>query len=245
MSNEELAAAIQAGNEELYLELWEQVKRFVAQQAIRRYYVTGGFGGVEVEDLIQSGYLALVAAVGYFDPAGEYKFLTVLGNCLKTAFTRAGGYGTRKRDPLNGCMSLDTPLGDDPKGDTWLDMLEDPCDAYEAADERLWREELRAALDTALSKLPAEEAETLISRYYQEKTYEEIGASSGTTPGKVRSREYSGLQRLRRPSAGLIRFVDERTDFYTSVGVAAFHRTHTSAVEMLAIKREDMAARFA
>ena len=245
MTIEEIVIAIQAGRTELYSELWERVRRFVAQQAGRWYYVTAGYGGVTVEDLIQSGFLALVDAVGRFDPAKEVKFTTYLYTRLRYAFTCAGGCGTTKRDPLNGCLSLDAPLGNDHEGDTRRDMLEDPRNDYEEADSRLWHEDLRVALDAALSKLPTDEAETLISRYYQEKTYDEIGAMYGTTPAKVRNREYNGLQRLRRPSAGLIRFVDEQTNFYTSVGVEAFKRTNTSAVEMLTIRREGLTASYA
>ena len=62
MSNEELAAAIKAGNTDLYSDLWNQVQRFVVWKARQRYVLTNGVGGVEVEDLVQSGFLALVSA---------------------------------------------------------------------------------------------------------------------------------------------------------------------------------------
>ena len=83
MTNEELATAIQEGREDLYPALWDQVKAFVAQQAWNRYCATGGYGGVEVEDLIQSGFLALVESVGYYNPATECSFLTILGNAAR------------------------------------------------------------------------------------------------------------------------------------------------------------------
>lgn len=69
MSNEELVVLIQGGDRELLPQLWGQVERFVAKQASRRMAATGGFGGVEFEDLYSSGYIALVAAVDSFDPA--------------------------------------------------------------------------------------------------------------------------------------------------------------------------------
>lgn len=237
MSNEELATAIQTGRNELYPELWEQVRRFVVQQANRRYRATEGYGGVEVEDLIQSGFLALVEAVSYFDPAGGCSFLSVLANCLKTAFARAGGYRTSKRDPLNECKSLDEPI-DDPEDDTLLDLQADPRDDYEDANRKIWLEDLRGALDSALSKLPEDEADVIISRFFRGQAYKQIGAESGATLAAVRKRELHGLQKLRRPSAGLTRFLENNTDYYTQVGAAAFQRTHTSAVELLSIKRE-------
>lgn len=245
MTNEEIAAEIKAGREDLYTELWQQVKGFVAQQARQRYLSTGGFGGVEVEDLIQSGFLALVAAVGYFEPAGEYSFLTVLGKCLKTAFACAGGYRTSKRDPLNLCRSLDEPLGDDPEGDTLLDMLSDSRDAFEEADRRIWLAELRGAMAEELSKLPREESRVLLSRYYDGLNYAQIGAESGISPTEARTREHRGLVKLRQPDTRLSGFVEEQTNYYTRVGVADFHRTQTSAVEVLVLKRERLAASYA
>ena len=243
MSNEELATAIQAGQDELYPELWEQVQRFVTQQANRRYWATEGYGGIEVEDLIQSGFLALVEAVGYFDPAGGYSFLSVLANCLKTAFALAGGYRTSKRDPLNECKSLDEPIADH-EGDTLLDLQADPRDYYEDANRKIWLEDLRGALDSALSKLPQDEAGVIISRFYRGKAYKQISTAAGITLADVRKRELHGLQKLRRPSAGLTRFLENNTDYYTKVGVAAFQRTHTSAVELLAMRRETLSGAY-
>lgn len=241
MSNEELVTAIQKGQNELYPELWEQVRRFVVQQANRRYQATEGYGGVEVEDLIQSGFLALVEAVGYFNPDGGCSFLPVLANCLKTAFALAGGYRTSKRDPLNECKSLDEPL-DDPEGGTLLDLQADPRDDYEDANQRIWLEDLRRSLDSAISKLPQDEEEVIISRFFRGQTYKQIGAETGVTPADVRKNELQGLQQLRRPSAGITRFLENNTDYYTQVSVATFQRTHTSAVELLTIKRETMRA---
>lgn len=59
MTNEELAAAIQAGENNLLSELWEQVERFVSQQAGKRARVLNGYGGVTEEDLYQCGILPL------------------------------------------------------------------------------------------------------------------------------------------------------------------------------------------
>ena len=143
MSNEELAARIQAGEQELLPQLWAQVRRFVCKMAHRRYFATNGLGGVELDDLIQSGFLAVVQAVEYFKPDGEYKFLTYLDVCLKNAFASAGGYRANKRDPLLDCISLDTPLGNDSDSDTLLDLQEDPANQIEDAERRIWLEQLR------------------------------------------------------------------------------------------------------
>lgn len=74
MTNEELVALIQGGDREKLPQLWEQVERFVAQQANRRLVLSGGLGGVEFGDLYNAGYLALVAAVDTFDPEAGRSF---------------------------------------------------------------------------------------------------------------------------------------------------------------------------
>ena len=247
MTNEELAAAIQEGREDLYPALWDQVKAFVAQQAMRRYLSTGGFGGVEVEDLIQSGFLALVEAVGYYNPATECSFLTILGNCLKTAFARAGGYRTTKRDPLNNCRSLDAPRGDDPESDSLEELLADERDDIEAAENKIYREQLRRTMDAAVSDLPAEQMETLYRLFVCGQTFEEISAAAGVKPQAVRAWEFKALSLLRTPrhARELEQFLDERTDFYMHIGVPGFQRTGKSAVERLVIRRDALARRFA
>lgn len=97
MSNEELVALIQAGERDRLSELWEQVERFVALQARQRILFSGGLGGVEVDDLYQSGYIALVAAVDSYDPATGRSFIGWLSLALKTAFAEAGGYRSRRQ----------------------------------------------------------------------------------------------------------------------------------------------------
>lgn len=66
---EDLAVKIQGGERELLPQLWEQVERFVRQQAYRRTCM----GAVDHEDLYQSGFLAVVKAVGSYDPGHGMK----------------------------------------------------------------------------------------------------------------------------------------------------------------------------
>lgn len=56
MSNEELVVVIRAGKRDRLMELWGQVRRFALQQARRWAYL--GRGGVTLEDLEQSAFLA-------------------------------------------------------------------------------------------------------------------------------------------------------------------------------------------
>ncbi len=240
MTNEELAARIQAGERDLIPELWEQVRRFVWQQARRRFVLTNGYGGMDVEDLAQSGFLALLEAVEDFQPKREYQFLTFLTYHLKNAFAAAGGYKSRKRDPLSFSVSLNTPLGDDPDGDTFEDLQPDPVDQIEGAERKIWLEQLSSALERALSDLSTEERDTLQRRYLKNQTLQEVSVETGTDAATVRKMEQSALAQLRRNKHrnGLEQFVEDRTPYYTRVGISAFNSTHTSAVEKAVLERE-------
>lgn len=236
MSNEELAAAVQAGDREKLLPLWEQVERFISQQAGRRFRALGGFGGVTAEDLYQSGFLALVAAVDSFDPAAGMSFIGWLALALKTAFAEAAGY--RRRDPLNAAADLDAPIsGAD--GLAVADTIEDPgaAQGFEEAERGIWLGQLHEALEWALQGLPEGQADVLRRRFYQRQTLSEISATDGVSLERVRQRETKALRAMRHPriTRQLRPFV---TPYYTGTGLAAFRRGG-SQPERLAIWREE------
>lgn len=174
MSNEELAVLIQTGARDKLPELWEQVERFVAVQARRQIRILKGIGGVESEDLYQSGYIALVAAADSYDPAAGRSFVSWMALHLKKTFASAGGYQTRKqaRDPLHCAGSLDAPLGDGESDLTLGDTVEDPfaAEAFERAEGRIWEGQLKDQTEKALDAIPPELAETVRDKYYLGKT---------------------------------------------------------------------------
>ncbi len=152
MSNEELVADIQAGAVDLTGQLWEQVEGLVKWKAKRIMTVLEGCPGrgVEFEDLYQSGYLAMVAAVDTYDPASGASFSTWLMYHLKTVFAEATGYRTQKgrQEPLNNYLSLDTPLTDDADSDNLMDVVADPAGLQwrEHLEESMWRKQLQEAV---------------------------------------------------------------------------------------------------
>lgn len=249
MSNEELVALIENGEGGRLEELWNQVERFVAQQANRRMVLTGGLGGVTFDDLYHSGFLALVSAVDTFDPDRGMSFIGWLSMALKTAFAEAGGYRSSKqaRDPLHQAGSLDVPLGDEAGGDTLGDIQPDPAATlpFEETEAGIWRVQLRAQLEQALDTLPTEQADILRRRFYQGQTFQAISEGTGLTPAQARQREGKGLRALRHPriSRSLETFLEERTPYYLHVGAARFNTTGSSAVEEIAMLRERLEAR--
>lgn len=212
MTNEELVERIQAGERELLLELWQQVERFVAMRARMRARALNGGGGVTVDDLIQSGYIAMLSAVDGFDPEQGMAFIGWLNLALKTAFAEAIGRRSRRQalDPLHRAGSLDAPVGDDEDGATVGDLQADPsADAgFAEAEARIWGEQLHAALEKALGRLPEDERTIIIIRFYQGKTVQEAGRILSMSKGTASSLERRALWSLRRSPAcaGLRRF---------------------------------------
>ena len=66
---------------------------------------------MEPEDFQQAAFLALLDALEGWEP-GAGAFLTWYGLQLKAAFAAATGRRTSKRDPLQSCASLETPIAE-------------------------------------------------------------------------------------------------------------------------------------
>ena len=191
MSNEELAALIQDGDNARILELWQQCNAFIWKQARREIYRLEGRRGVDVNDLAQSGFLAMLDAAKSFDANAGFAFMTWLGFKIKTAFQEATGCRTerQRREPIDCAVSLETPLTDEENGDVLGDLIIDPAaelafDDVAAAD---MAQRLHGALENALATLPQEQADALRTKYYEER------------PADARACQ-KGLRALRHPN---------------------------------------------
>ncbi len=194
MTNEELAVQAQDGDHEALLALWGQVQRLVWVQA-RRW---AGYGGTTMEDLLQAGVVALLRAVGSYDPQ-KGKFSTWLFPLLRAEFAIATGQHRKRTrlDPLQEAVSLETPLTDDDEDGTLGDLI--PDSAAEVAFLAVEHDELHDALEAALATLGPEEQRTIRTRYFQGMTVAEIAAAEGVSRNVVSNRERKSLLRLRHP----------------------------------------------
>lgn len=245
MTNEEMAVEIKAGRMG-YGELWAGVQRFVRQQAAIFFYRCEGrclHCGVELEDLMQCGFLALCDAVEAFDPARGYKLLAWIKYPLKCRFYEACNLRTTRRDPLNECTSLDTPL-DDETDDTIGDTVPDEHAACEftSAEDRLFNDQLHNALETSMHDLSERQSDVLRRRYYQADTLDVIAADMGVSRETVRKDENNALRRIRMSKYihTLRPFIDELRSVYAwrGTGFQSWRDNHTSSVERAAEKSE-------
>ena len=243
MEISECISLIQQGQNEYMIVLWGMVKGLIARWALR--YCAGRRvpGGVELDDLMQCGFLAMVEAVQGYDPE-KGGFNTYLHYHVKKQFRDAIGRTDRQlRDPLNHCISLDIPVDeDDPDGKTFLDVVPDPRDSFAGVEKSIFREQLHKALETALDSIPAREAQALRAEYWRGLNQTETAAEMGVTDERVRQLRNGGLRHIRNSSARVMleKFIDYQTPFYKKVSVVSFNRTRTSAVEAVMLFREKM-----
>jgi len=140
-------------------------------------------------------------------------------------------------------VSIDTVVGDD-ESSTLKDYIPDE-EAHLKADEELHDEELKKILHDRIEKLQDGPKEVMIKRYYDNHSRAEVIRQTGYTPDKVRRLEIRAMQELRSDKhfkAKLEGYLEELNDYMT-VGVSAFQRTHTSSVEILVIKRDEIERR--
>ena len=241
MSNEELVAEIQTGEDRMG-ELWEQVDGLVKWKAKQVIAALCGRCGVDFDDLYQSGYPALVAAVESYEPE-RGSFSTWFLYHLKNAFSEATGYRTKsgRNKPLNNSISLDTPLSDDSDSDTMMEVVADPNGQRptQSVEEAIFHQQLRDALEASLSAIPEQSAEILRLRYYHGLTLAEVGDIRGTSLERIRQMESKALRQIRKPSIAchLRPFYD--FDFYCGTGLGAYQHTGMSVQERYLMIEEE------
>lgn len=247
MSNEELVAAIQAGDTSRLGALWDNVCLLIRKMAGRFHRSVGGRGGLEIEDLEQIGFIAMVEAAETYNSQKEAKFATWLCICLRRCFQEASGRlyldkqgNLRTKDMLDHAVSLNEPLGDDPQGDTLADIVPDP--RAEATigqvEESVWREQLRDAVAGVMWELEPEQAEVLYHRFWKNQTYIDAAEELGITDQNVRTSEARALRNLRRGkyTARLKPFYN--FNCYSGTGLGAFKSSGASVQERYMINQE-------
>lgn len=242
-TNEELAEKIQAGQTGYIPILWEQVKAFVQQQAGRWWRAWHrNRPTLEVDDLYQCGYFALVNAVKTYKPDGGIAFIGWLKNYLLTEFTVEVGFRTAKQrgDPLNAAISMDAPIGGETEDITVGDLVADPVDRISPIDEAVYQEQIKPVVAAALEALPEPERNTLQCRYADGLTLKDTGKQLGYSATYTHELECKALRKLR--SGSHIQELSEAyyltKNLYNGTGFAAWNRTGSSAQEAFVIGKE-------
>ena len=238
MTNEELAVAIQNGDKEKAAQLWAQVLPFVSMMAHRyltAYADRAAAAGITADDLIQSGYFAVLSAVDAFKP-GEYKFLSYLTYPLKNQFRAQFGIRTERRDALLFAESLDIPIGDEDTKETKLDTIRDTDANVETkADHRVFCLQLRGELIRCMDGLEADQRAALFGRYFSGLTYRGIAEQLHISPSAARTLIDKGMWHMRNSKIRnrLKPYYDEIcTSAYRYAGYTHFMESQASVVEL-------------
>ena len=215
---ERLVLRAQGGESGAMPELWERVSRFVSWKSRTYFAAMPPASGAELDDLTQSGWLALNDAVRRYDPHRESgSFLQLFSLCLKTAFRQAAG--GRQLDPLRdpATRSLSEPIGNDEDAAPLEDVVPSERDDVAEAEDRVFVQQLNSALNAALDGLQPAENELLRRRYYAGVPLAQLAERAGTSTSRIQQRERDALRKLRQSKDGprLREFLDGMTDYYS------------------------------
>lgn len=242
-TNAALATLAAAGNSFALGQLWE-INRGLLHRLFWQWYsknkAVADSAGLTIEDFDQEAFFAVQAAAKAYDPE-KGSFATLLGYYVQNRIRKVvcGEHGRLmttedgrevriSANPLNGSTSLDTPLDDTDGGSATLgDLQEDPAaaQAFQTAEDELYTEELHAALEEALNKLTAKQADVVRRHYFGGKSFAEIAREDGTTLNAARNHEVNAFIALRQNPA-LVRWHDDiiSTKAWTGTGWNAWNR---------------------
>jgi len=215
------------------LPLWDAVQRLVcswANKYIYRAHILCDLGTrlYDVDDLVQSGYLALHDAIASHDPErGE--FIPYFYFYVRSRFAEVSGRRGTKRRPEVYASSLNEPISCDAKT-THIDTLADP--AADFADNLIERESLcqdYAAIMIEVDKLPDNQRRALLLTGKDGFTFNAAAEVMGVSRESLRQTERKAARTIRRTK--IARQIYRERFLLRRVGLTEFKYTHTSEVE--------------
>ena len=242
MTNEELVAAIQNGQQELMSDLWYQNTGIIHTWA-RKYSQFIPRGDMDTSDLEQICYLAMDKAVKAYDPDCGAKFITTMFKYVQNEFSLAmgyhgnckkGKYGSNRYQFFANMNSLNDIVSDDAGNKTELEQIaeaEEPQASIEKAEKDIYIQQLHDVLEDGLNRIPAEDALVLRMRYYDGMTLQRIADNMGCSPASADYLEHHGLRSMRRNVPELKEYRDSSVDPYKQSGLQSFQKTGMSVEE--------------
>lgn len=249
MSNEEMALAIQAGDDSLILPLWEQCKGLICKEAHRWARAFESRPEIDVDDLIQSGYFALLNTAQSFKPDPERgTFAGLLYWTLKGAFADACNVRTRtqQKDPIKSPLRLESPIPGDADGLELGDTIADQRNGIEEAEEAIYSDYVSETVHKAVDSLEDRQRLCIDMRYFQGKTQKEISELLNVSGQYVSQVERLGLRRIREGEhiQELSEIYYGSRDYFRGTGLTAYRQTGTSSPERELLRKERFERRY-
>lgn len=200
-----LALLAKADNIEARNQLWNLNQRFITKMVLKyynNYSAAVRRHGYTLDDLMQESYFAFLKAVKRYDPA-KGAFTTILGSSIGWYLQQlmiAGGSirisdssGSSKHqvssNALDYSISLNEPcVAPDGSECELEELLPDPGGqiAFENIIDGIYQKELHAAIEKALSRLPERSAIVVRERWFNDKTFTQIGSDLDVSPERIR-----------------------------------------------------------
>lgn len=239
LTNEELAVKIHSGAGEYITELYNNCCRLLYKYALIYYNNSPdkcAACGVEIDDLVNEGYFALLdAVVAYAGSDREYKFTTYLRYPLLNRFNTLLGFRTRKgrSEPLNRSCSLDAPApGTDEL--SLKDIIPDngAAETFEEAENGDYYE----TLICELNKLPSDMLNAIKRYYFNGESLSQIAKTEKVSFQAIEQRRQKALRRLR--TNGRIKRCYSSDFAYRHTSLQSFDITWTSSTEWAVLRAE-------
>lgn len=231
MTNEELVLNIRSGQLHLMKDLYKQ-NRGIIYRTARKYSSMKLTAAADIDDFMQTGYVALAAAVeGYEQSKGA--FVLYLMPWLRSSMRRLIGLDGARKSYI-GAASLDEVIpgseGETTRGDLIVDeSAEDPCTAVALEDTRRL---IRAAVD----RLPDKQRSVIHFHYFNGQRYKEYPLGYHHA---VREQQ-KAMEKLRRDKELQRLVTASMTPIYRHVSLDAYHTSWNSAVELAVIQRTEL-----
>jgi RNA polymerase sporulation-specific sigma factor len=168
-SDEDLAVAARAGDNEASTELVRRYRPFLRTRA-RSFFLLGA----DADDVLQEATIGLFKAIRDFDPTRQTYFRGFADMCIQRQLITAVKGATRhKHGPLNSYVSFSRPVGDEDDGERSLgDVL--PAGAMADPAEQVVSSERIRALQTYLDRELSDLEVEVLRMHVDGKSYAEI-----------------------------------------------------------------------
>lgn len=196
---------------------------------------------VDLEDLAQAGFLALVPAALSYDAGRGKTWGAWAGWYINRAVKKELGFkfgtdresGRQTETPPPVLVSLDGPISqDEPESGTLCDLIEDP-DAI-SPQEAAERVNLSALVREKVAALPDRQAQIITAFDLDGQSMKSISEAWGVSLQRVSDLRQRGFKRLRCSCARLWR--DYSPNYHKHKSVSAFQRSGSSVTEDLALR---------
>lgn len=199
---EQLAEAVQRGEQDALARLFEEVRVILYLRASRYYFRYRDHcdrAGATEEDLKQVSFFAVLNAAKAYDRSKGFRFTTYLNRHLMSEFATLCGWRSTRRDALNLADSLDAPLptgrgsgdGEDlTLAETLVDLVEP------TPDELAEVESTERAVRDAVQRLPDDLRDVIVLRYFEGLTIAQVRERLSWTEHEVRARTSKALAKL-------------------------------------------------